>query len=147
MNWFDWSLLERHADVLRFARLLIARRLLRDVEHEQRRVSLSQMLHDANKAWHGVKLNQPDWGENSRSVALTAELRNEKILIHLILNAYWESLEFELPPTKGNPWRRWIDTSLRSPDDVVDWKTAPLVSGNYYPAGQRSVVMLYSIIE
>ena len=147
LNWFDWSLLDRHADVLRFTKLLIARRLLRDVEHEQRRVSLSQLIRDAKKAWHGVKLNQPDWGANSRCVAFTAEIRNEKMLVHLIFNAYWEPLDFELPPTNENPWRRWIDTSLRLPDDVADWQTAPLISGNYYPTGPRSVVVLYTIGE
>jgi isoamylase len=142
MNWFDWSLLKRHSDVFRFVRLLIARRLLRDVEHEQQRVSLSQLLRDANKAWHGVKLNQPDWGENSRCVAFTAEIRKEKMLVHLILNAYWESLEFELPPTKGNSWRRWIDTSLPSPNDIVDWQAAPTVPDGSYRTGPRSVVVL-----
>ena len=29
-NWFDWTLLEKHAEVHRFAKLLIARRTLRD---------------------------------------------------------------------------------------------------------------------
>ena len=71
-NWFDWSLLEKHADVHRFVTLLAARRLLRDVEHEQQRVSLTQLIADANKAWHGVKLDQPDWGEHSHSIAFTA---------------------------------------------------------------------------
>jgi isoamylase len=145
LNWFDWSLLERHADVLRFASLLIARRLLRDVEHEHQRVSLSQLLRDANKAWHGVKLNQPDWGESSRCVAFTAEIRAEKMLVHLILNAYWESLEFELPPTKGHPWRRWIDTSLLSPNDIVDWQAAAAVPDGSYRTGPRSVAVLYRI--
>ena len=37
-SWFDWTLLEKHADVHRFVSLLIARRLLRDVEHERQRV-------------------------------------------------------------------------------------------------------------
>ena len=29
-SWFDWTLVARHADVHRFVKLLIARRLLRD---------------------------------------------------------------------------------------------------------------------
>ena len=33
-SWFDWNLVGKHADVHRFVRLLIERRLLRDVEHE-----------------------------------------------------------------------------------------------------------------
>ena len=144
-NWFDWSLVEKHADVYRFVKLLLARRLLRDVTQEQQRTSLSELIAKANKAWHGVKLNQPDWGEGSRSVAFGAELRREKLVFHLILNGYWEGLDFELPPMgAGNPWRRWIDTSLPSPQDIVEWQVAPAVSTNTYWAGPRSVVMLYA---
>ncbi len=43
-TWFDWSLVEKHADVHRFVTLLAKRRLLRDTEHEQRRVSLTQLI-------------------------------------------------------------------------------------------------------
>ena len=43
-NWFDWSLVEKHADVHRFVKLLLARRLLRDVTHEEQRVSLTEMI-------------------------------------------------------------------------------------------------------
>jgi hypothetical protein len=37
-----------------------ARRLLRGTEHELQRMSLNRLLREANKAWHGVRLNQPD---------------------------------------------------------------------------------------
>ena len=144
-NWFDWSLVEKHADVHRFVKLLLARRLLRDVTHEEQRVSLTEMIAKANKAWHGVKLNQPDWGEGSHSIAFGAELKNEKLRFHLILNGYWEPLEFELPPlASGKPWRRWIDTSLPSPQDIVEWKSAPRVLDKMYQVGPHSVVMLYA---
>ena len=63
-TWFDWTLLAKHADVHRFVSLLAARRSLRDVEHERQRVSLNSFLREANKAWHGVKLHQPDWGDS-----------------------------------------------------------------------------------
>ena len=96
-SWFDWNLLSKHADVLRFVKLLIERRVMRDVEHERRRVSLSQVLREAKHAWHGVKLNQPDWSSDSHSLAISAELKNEGLLMHVILNAYWEALDFELP--------------------------------------------------
>ena len=35
ISWFDWTLVEKHADVHRFVSLLAARRLLRDIEHER----------------------------------------------------------------------------------------------------------------
>ncbi|MFO0844659.1 MAG: glycogen debranching protein GlgX [Gemmataceae bacterium] len=144
ISWFDWDRVGRHADVHRFVSLLTARRLLRDVEHEQRRVSLTTLLRNATKAWHGVRLNQPDWGEHSHGVALTGELLKEGLTFHLILNAYWEPLEFELPAAAdGEAWRRWIDTSLDSPQDIVPWPEAPALAAGTYRVGGRSVAMLY----
>jgi len=68
-------------------------------------------------------------------------------LVHLILNAYWEALEFELPRAcddDGGSWHRWIDTTLDSPQDIVEWETAPTVPGVTYRAGPRSVVVLFA---
>jgi glycogen operon protein len=141
--WFDWSLVSRHADVLRFVSLLTSRRLLRDVEHEHRRVSLTELIARANQAWHGVKLGRPDWGEHSHAVAFNAEIPKERMTFHLILNAWSEPLEFELPPS-AVPWRRWIDTSRPSPGDIVEWRKAPPVRGATYRAGPRSVTVLYA---
>lgn len=142
-SWFDWSLLRTHADILRFAELLIARRLLRDIEHERRRVSLNTLIQQAHKAWHGMNLGQPDWGEHSHSVALDTQLRGEKLRFYFILNAFWEPLDFELPKLEnGGQWRRWIDTALESPNDIVPWESAPPVAGHAYRAQPRSVVML-----
>jgi len=146
-SWFDWTLVAKHADVRRFVTLLTARRLLRDVEPERRGVSLNHLLKDTVKSWHGVKLGQPDWGNSSHSVAFSAEIRRDHLLFHLILNAYWEPLDFELPLVGGarpNPWRRWIDTSLDSPQDIVPWTTAPSMVGQSYRAGARSVVALFA---
>jgi glycogen operon protein len=144
-SWFDWTTIESHADLHRFVKLLLAHRSLRRLDGESLRLSLNQLLLRANKAWHGTKLNLPDWSNHSHSLALGAEVRTEKLFFHLILNAYQEPLEFELPSpdaASGNPWRRWIDTSLESPEDLVDWPDAPVVSGRTYRAGPRSVVVL-----
>jgi isoamylase len=103
------------------------------------------MLQQANKAWHGTRLFQPDWGDGSHSVALGAELKQEGLRFHLILNAYWEPLAFELPKLEApGTWRRWIDTALDSPNDIVGWQTAPAVSGDTYRAAARSVIMLFA---
>ena len=114
ISWFDWTLVEKHADVLRFVTLLNARRRLRDTAHERQRWSLNELIRQASKTWHGVKVGQPDWGEHSHAFAFEARLRQEGIRIYLILNAYWEPLEFELPPVGdgARSWCRWIDTSL-----------------------------------
>ena len=36
-SWLDWNLLSKHTGVLRFVKLLIERRAIRDVEHERQR--------------------------------------------------------------------------------------------------------------
>ncbi len=148
-SWFDWTLLQQHADVHRFVTLLNERRLLRDVEHERRRVSLMQMIQEAKKAWHGVKLGQPDWSGHSHSLAFAAELQEEGLRVYLILNAYWEPLRFELPlldDGDAGRWRRWIDTGLPSPQDIVPWPTAPSLAEHTYRAETRSVVVLFADI-
>jgi isoamylase len=143
-SWFDWSLPSRHADLLRFVRLLIGRRVLRDVEHERLRVSLGQILRDAKHAWHGVTPHRPDWSSHSHSLALSAELKNEGLALYCILNAYWEALDFELPIVGAGAqrWRRWIDTALDPPSEICEWDSALPVPGGTYRAGARSVVVL-----
>jgi glycogen operon protein len=143
-SWFDWNLLSKHSDVLRFVKLLIQRRLVRDVEHERRRVSLSQVLREQKHAWHGVKLNQPDWSRFSHSIAISGELKSEGVFAHVILNAYWEALDFELPALSGgrDNWRRWIDTALDPPHDICEWNAEQPVPGATYRVGPRSMVVL-----
>jgi glycogen operon protein len=146
-NWFDWSLLEKHADVRRFVKLLIVRRLMRDIGAELQRMSLSHLIRDGIKGWHGVKLNQPDWSDHSHSVALSCELSKEALLVHFIFNSYWEHLDFELPRIgmgKGGSWKRWIDTFRETPEDIVTWQEAPIVPECTYRAGPRSVVVLWA---
>ena len=90
-------------------------------------------------------MNEPDWGDSSHSVALYAEVRKEGLQFYFILNAYWDSLEFELPKlTDGTNWRRWIDTALDSPEDICPWQQAPTVNGESYRSQSRSVVILFS---
>ncbi len=146
-NWFDWSLLAKHADVHRFVKLLIARRSLRDTGPEHQRMTLIQLIREGIKGWHGVKLNQPDWSDHSHSVALSAELSKEALLVHFIFNAYWGPLDFELPRPgtgKGVSWRRWVDTFQEAPEDIVPWQEARATPECTYRVGPRSVVVLWA---
>ena len=145
-SWFDWTLVAKHADVHRFLTLLNAHRLLSDQDQSEQRLSLNQVLRMAKRTWHGVRLGQPDWGADSHSLAFTALGRSQTLLVHVILNAYWEPLEFELPPPLKNcdAWSRWIDTSLDSPQDIEEWQNAPQFTASSYRAGPRSVVVLFA---
>ena len=145
ISWLDWTLLDKHADVHRFVQLLIQRRLLRDEEAERQRKPLNQLVREAIKSWHGVRLNQPDWSDGSHCLALNAEVEKEKLTFYLIFNAHWDPLDFELPlvdRASQGPWRRWIDTSLETPEDIVDWRHALPIATGSYRAGARSTVVL-----
>jgi glycogen operon protein len=143
ISWFDWTLVSKHADVLRFVKFLIERRVTRDVEHERHRANLTQVLHESKRAFHGVKLNLPDWSPHSHSIAIAGELKNEGIVAHIIFNAYWEPLDFELPALEdGSHWRRWIDTALGAPHEICEWKAEQTILATKYRVGGRSVAVL-----
>jgi glycogen operon protein len=146
ISWFDWGLVEKHADVHRFVTLLNARRRLRNTEIERQRISLNRLLRGANLKWHGVKVGQPDWRMSSHSIALTVEIPDERLIVHLIANAYWEALDFELPQIgrPGISWRRWINTALDSPQDIVHWDAALPVPSPAVRAEPRSVIVLFA---
>jgi isoamylase len=71
ISWLDWGLQERHTDIHRFVKSLIALRQRRDVWDEGGLLSLNQLLKAAQVEWHGVALDCPDWGEYSHSLAFT----------------------------------------------------------------------------
>jgi glycogen operon protein len=143
INWLDWRLLERHSGLHRFVRQMIRLRLSLNVFNDDHGLSLNQLLLMARIDWHGVKLNQPDWSDHSHSLAFTVQGREE--LVHIIINAFWEALEFELLPPPDDPqaaWRRIIDTYLESPDDICSMAQAPCVDRQAYLVQPRSVVLL-----
>ena len=81
------------------------------------------------------------------SLAVTAANREGGMAFHLMLNAYWEALDFELPAAGVDgegQWRRWIDTAQDTPNDIVAWHDAPPVPGPTYRLEPRSVVVLFT---
>jgi isoamylase len=145
ISWFDWSLAERHADLLRFVRLLIGRRLRRDLGPELHRLTLNELIRRAPHSWHGVQLFHPDWSNHSHTLAFSTEVESENLAFYVILNAFWEPLHFELPALRNDQqirWCRWIDTFLESPNDIVEWREAEPVLGSSYLAQPRSIVVL-----
>jgi glycogen operon protein len=105
--------------------------------------SLLDLLRDASTEWNGVRLGEPDLGESSRSIALT--VRSPAGAFHLILNAYWEPLDFDLPVADAatGGWRRIIDTARPSPDDIaLDYGAATAVDTPTFRAEARSIALL-----
>ncbi len=145
-SWFDWDLVSRNSELVRFVKLLIQFRLNLDVVRTAPGLSLNRLLESAGIRWHGVELDTPDWGDDSHSLAFTVQSLTGSRLFHVMLNAYCRELEFEIPqkPGEESVWRRLIDTSLPSPDDIREAKTAPRIHESLYPVAEHSVVVLVS---
>ncbi len=142
ISWFDWSLLEKNTGLHHFVRRLIRFRLHMDIFTDGHGLSLLELLQLARIEWHGTQLYKPDKGNDSRTLALTVRGRREAF--HIICNAYWEPLDFELPlpPRNHEGWHRIVDTYLDAPEDFCELAHAPVVTAGTYRAQPRSVVLL-----
>jgi isoamylase len=151
ISWFDWQQVAEHADVFRFVRALNRFRQRRDIVTEKGRHTLNEILHQAHIDWHGVKLHSPDWSERSHALACTFRSLRARYLLHLMFNAYWEPLTFELPVVPAIEdrqwWHRCIDTALTSPADIAPLHEAPRVEQSHYVVQPRSVVVLGTLLE
>jgi isoamylase len=149
VSWLDWNLLDRHRDLHRFVQTLIGHRLraLGIDGGESLELTLNELLRRADIEWHGVRLGAPDWADDSHSIAFTLRSGRHRLplWLHVMFNAYWEALDFDLPPAPAASavgWQRWIDTYLESPEDIMDASAAPPVPGTRYRVAPRSVVAL-----
>ncbi len=147
MSWFDWDAVEDHTDLIRFMRLLIQIRFLRESVQTEHHLTLGELAERAQIQLHGVTPGQPDLSFQSRSLALSASNLSGDPLMYFALNAYWEPLEFRLPDVPAwatSGWRRVLDTSLLPPDDIVLPTEAPQVNTSTYQVGPRSVVVMFA---
>jgi isoamylase len=142
VSWFDWSLCKKHADLHRFVRLLIQLRLRFTGNPRGTHLSLADFIERAKIQWHGVQLYAPDLSAHSHSLAATAYLENEGGF-HLMVNAYWEPLQFSLPalPAGCGPWRRLIDTSQDAPSNFLEQDDEPQ-DHTTYTVPSRSIVLM-----
>ncbi len=98
ISWFDWSLTDQYADIRRFVRGLIDVRLELDMTQVMHGLPLREFLTRSLVEFHGVRLHQPDWSDDSHTLALTVRSVIGTRMVHAILNSYEHPLDFELPP-------------------------------------------------
>ena len=145
LSWIQWDLEKSNADLLRFFRNLIAFRSEHAILQRGSYIR-DQTRRNVITEWHGVELNKPDWSYESRLLARhtyedPANRKGEQV--YFIANAHWEAHSCALPPIEWGRWRRFIDTSLASPEDIADPKGPfPEVAPDRYLVGPRSVVAL-----
>jgi glycogen operon protein len=148
ISWFDWTLLERRRDLHRYVKTLVRQRLMLGKDLGVEGVSLNELLRSAEIQPHGVRLHEPDLNPWSHSLAVTVRPRLQAVSFHVMTNAYWQPLTFDLPrpgPGVHDCWRRWIDTARDAPEDVCDGPVAPAVESSSYTVEARSLVVLFAL--
>ncbi len=143
LSWFDWTLPDKHADIHRFVRQLIADRLHFGQGRTQDDM-LEELLQRVKIEFHGVTSAAPDVSNKSHALAMSRTVPSGQEVFYLMFNAYWEPLDFTLPatPKTTQGWRLWIDTSQPSPGDIYLRDDMPPVAEDWYRVGPRSVVAL-----
>jgi isoamylase len=144
LTWFNWKLVEKERNLLRFWKQLIAFRQQHATIHRSRFFT-GQLNESGIKdiSWHGVQLDTPGWDDpNGRTLAFTLGGIDKESDIHVMINMYWEALEFEIPIIEGKKWYQVIDTYQPSPKDITSSGKEPLVEENCYLVQERSVVVL-----
>jgi isoamylase len=144
ISWFDWRLLQQNADLWRFTSEMIALRKRHPTlttDHGLTGKHYEDLLSEG-VSFHGVKLEEPDWGYESRALGIELHPADGDHAFYIIANAYAEAHSFELP--KPLRWRRLVDTSQDSPHDLLSEDTAPMWESPTYNAAPHSVVILIS---
>jgi isoamylase len=144
VGWFDWNKPEKHADLHRFWKRIVA---FRKRHPALRRNAF--FTGEVNKrglkdvSWHGTMLNSPGWGDNeARALGFTLAGFEDDPDIHVMMNMYWEPLDMAVPMIPSRQWTRAVDTALPSPSDIADPGTEMTCSGPSYRVNGRSIVVL-----
>jgi len=152
ISWFDWSLAERNADMVTFAKRAIA--MTRRFPVLQRRKFLLGADNDADQipdlSWFGPDGGAPNWSD-PQAHTLCYRLDTDDILpggavssLFVILNADYQNSWTVLPALPGSyQWHRIIDTSLPSGQDFAEpYSEVRIDPADHYLASARSVVVL-----
>jgi isoamylase len=145
-GWFDWSLLRRNSDMLRFVRELIRLRRRRPSLRRHRFLTGSAPADGEQGAhpdivWSGLRLDAPDWElPGARLLAATLAGREAgEPLLHIVLNMDNRSHAVRLP---AGTWNVLLDTARPSPEDIHPPSPGRQIRGRRIMVRARSVVAL-----
>jgi glycogen operon protein len=125
-SWLDWSLRQRHDDVFRFTRAVLA------IRREHAVLRRDAFYTDADVVWFGPGGARPAWDDPAEK-RLGCVLRDETGDVCLLFNASTEATRFVLPE---GPWSCAIDTAR--PDSPSTGQAA------YELAPRASAILLRS---
>src|SRR5262249_25263210 len=133
-GWLDWSQLQANKAIFCFFKSMIRFR--------KRHPSLSRSrFWREDVTWYGNS-EKADLSYASHSLAFCLHGASEDDDdIYVMINAYWEVLEFQVQEGKAQEWTRVVETALASPDDFLE-PGEPLRVARYSVAPRSVVVLL-----
>lgn len=143
LSWYDWGLVERNREIVRFVRELIALRRRHAV------LATEAFFAEGEIDWFGPFGLPPDWDGGTR--ALGCQMRSQpatsessgRPALCLLFNASSSRVEFRLPAPEGHVWHVELDTGRDAPKDVrppVD--IAPAADRGGYALGSHTLAVL-----
>ncbi len=124
VSWFDWSLLEKHKEIHRFARGMIAFRRAHPVLRRE------VFYTGEDIRWIAPNGGIPDWAEQRQKAFACLILGQAEPDLFVLFNADTRSVDFaipSLPPTKI--WRLAVNTARSAPDDIFEAGKEPSLQG------------------
>ncbi|MGE3780763.1 MAG: glycogen debranching enzyme, partial [Pirellulaceae bacterium] len=151
ISWFDWSLPDRHKDLIRFVHALAQFRRAQPTVRRKKFLTGRPPREGAlpDVSWFNALGVAVDWhGEDLALIAILAPPDVEGSsdpdgqAVMLLVNATGRPREFVVPAiAKGVKWRLFVDTGAHAPKDAY-----PDLDGPLLPASHRVAVKHHSLL-
>ncbi|MGI9471376.1 MAG: glycogen debranching protein GlgX [Rubripirellula sp.] len=150
-SWFDWRLVEKNADMIRFVQSLIKFR--REQPTVRRKTYLTgqpvdgRMIPDVS--WFAPDGSHLEWGQDELAmvayIAAPARVDDPEGLgrdLVLMFNSTGQVRDFQMPEFgRGMRWNLFLDTAAESPEDIYPDVDGPM------PASGRVIKMLHHSLK
>jgi glycogen operon protein len=143
-SWFDWTMADSNQEVLRFVQRIVGFRKAHPVLRQPTFYTGETNERGlADVTWHGTTLGSPGFDDpQGRALACTIAGFGGESDLHIMMNMFWESLDFEVPVDPQRVWHIAVDTSAPSPHDIVDHGHEAPLSDPHRVLPGRSIVVL-----
>ena len=124
VSWFDWSLVEKHREIHRFTRGMIAFRRAHSALRKE------VFYTEADIKWFAPNGATPDWMDQRQKSFACLILGQSEPDLFLMFNADSRSVDFSIPALPGSQiWRMAVDTARAAPDDLYEAGNEPSMQG------------------
>jgi glycogen operon protein len=148
MSWFDWKLIERNVEMLRFCQALIAfRKAQPNVRRDAFLTGQARAGSDLpDVSWYNPSGRPMDWTKATQGFACvfgTSGIDDPAARhVMIFMHSGHQSQEFVVPEkVRALPWKTFIDTAAPTPTDVY-----PAVDGPPLPKDMRLNLIHHTLV-